>query len=610
MTSKIALKALVMLAGLTLAGPIVAQCIYIQNCELVWADEFDGTSVDINKWEFMLGDGSAYGIPGWGNNEKQYYRSQNATVANGELTITAKQESYGGKSYTSARLRTRYKGDWTYGRIEMRAKLPVTQGMWPAFWMLPTNSPYGGWAAGGEIDIMESKGSIPEQIHGTIHYGGEWPDNTYSGNTTNLAAGTATNWHVYAVEWQEGVIRWFVDGQLYSTKTNWYSTNGSYPAPFDVDFHLLLNLAVGGWFPGDPDQTTVFPQDYIIDYVRVYQEASGPAPAQIVFDDMEHANPFNNGWFEFNGGSTGGIGANTSDLPPSDGGSASLAAAWNASGGGYLGGFGRTNPMDISGQTHFSFWINPDANKDYNLEINIQEDDNGDNSITPAQDDEFQYVCRVSPTGPCAISGGGWQLVEIPISAFTLDRSYLYGGNGILDTTPTSQGGNGQLINMVFAIVSNSVYNASFRTDYWLFANQTPVVADIDIVPASQSNILHPHHDGSPSAINGLNDVIPVVVFSSSTTVGDPVDLDATDIAAGTVVFGPNQGAIAPGSTPTYNVDVDSDGLNDAQFEFLTGDSGISCADTDATVAGETTGGAAFTGNDSITADCDAQCHN
>ena len=136
MIRKIAQQALVILTGLTLAGPVFAQCVYIQDCELVWWDDFDGTSVDTNKWEFMIGDGSNYGLWRWGNNEKQYYRSQNATVANGELTITAKQEAFGGYQYTSARLRTRNKGDWTYGRMEMRAKLPVGQGMWPAFWML------------------------------------------------------------------------------------------------------------------------------------------------------------------------------------------------------------------------------------------------------------------------------------------------------------------------------------------------------------------------------------------------------------------------------------------------------------------------------------------
>lgn len=250
-----------------------AQCDMLPGCELVWADEFDGTSVNPTKWEFQTGDGSQYGIPGWGNNELQWYQANNATVANGMLTIQARQESAGGKSYTSARLRSRGRGDFLYGRFEMRARLPVGQGMWPAFWMLATDpSIYGVWAASGEIDIMESIGG--SQVYGTIHYGDTAPANVFSGTSTFVAGATA-GFHVYAVEWEPTEIRWYVDGQLYSTKTSWFSTGGPYPAPFNVDFHLLLNLAVGGNFPGNPNGSTVFPQDYVIDYVRVYQE---PAP--------------------------------------------------------------------------------------------------------------------------------------------------------------------------------------------------------------------------------------------------------------------------------------------------------------------------------------------
>jgi beta-glucanase (GH16 family) len=605
---KIAQQAVVILTGLTLAGPVFAQCIYITDCELVWSDEFNGTSVDTNKWEFMIGDGSAYGLWGWGNNELQYYRSQNATVANGELTITAKQESFGGKQYTSARLRTLNKGDWTYGRIEMRAKLPVGQGMWPAFWMLPSNSPYGGWAAGGEIDIMETVGHLPEQIHGTIHYGGEWPDNTSSGASTNLAPGTATDWHEYAIEWQAGIIRWYVDGQLHSTKTSWYSIGGSFPAPFDVDFHLLLNLAVGGEWPGSPNGSTVFPQDYIIDYVRVYQPSGNPSgPSEIVFDDMEHGDPSGNGWYAFNsaiGG--GGMGANFGDLPPSNGGTASIGAGWGSGGAtGYLGGFGRRNPMDISSMTHFSFWINPDAGQDYNLEINIQEDDNGDSVLTQSDDDEFQYVCHISPTGPCAVSGGGWQLVEIPINSFVPDNSHLYGGNDVLDPVPTSQGGNGQMLDVVTAIITNAGTVASFRTDYWLFENKnTAIAAVVDIEGSS----LHSHHNDE-NVSPYLDDMIPVVVFGASTLVGDPEDLDTDLIDAATLEFGPGMGGISPSHPPEFNLDVNSDGLDDARFQFLMSDSGFTCSDDSGTLVGELTTGDLFQGSDSFTSNCNAQCH-
>jgi len=259
------------LGGLALAGPVSAQCVYIADCELVWADEFDGTAVDTSKWEFMIGDGSAYGIPGWGNNELQYYTPSNAAVAGGALTITAREEWVGGKPYTSARLRSLNKGDWTYGRFEMRARLPVTQGMWPAFWMLPSNSPYGGWAAGGEIDIMESKGSEPETIHGTIHYGDQFPGNTFSGNTTNIAPGTATDWHVYAVEWFPDRMDFYVNEEKYFSFEN--EGTGWEVWPCDNPHYLILNLAIGGTGGGQQGiDKSVFPQRMEVDYVRVYQE--------------------------------------------------------------------------------------------------------------------------------------------------------------------------------------------------------------------------------------------------------------------------------------------------------------------------------------------------
>jgi beta-glucanase (GH16 family) len=280
------------------SSPVQAQCVELRNCELVWSDEFDGTAVDTTKWSFQRGDGSEVNLPsGWGNNEQQWYTENNATVANGYLTITARKESVqAGFNFTSARLRSFRKGDWAYGRFEMRAKMPVGKGLWSAFWMLSTNREYGGWAASGELDIVEYLGSDPDEIFGTIHYGGEWPNNTFSGTPYKLPEGSfAQDFHVFAIEWEEGEIRWYVDDILYGTKTEWFSSAAPFPAPFDKKMHLLLNLAVGGDLPGAPDANTQFPAEYVIDYVRVYQEGE-PSAVNINagFNDAWY-NPATNG---------------------------------------------------------------------------------------------------------------------------------------------------------------------------------------------------------------------------------------------------------------------------------------------------------------------------
>jgi len=241
---------------------------------LVWQDEFNGSTIDGTKWGFEVNGG------GGGNNELQYYtaRAENASVANGVLSIKALKERFcstdGCRDYTSARLRTLNKGDWLYGRIEARIKLPGGQGLWPAFWMLPSDSVYGGWAASGEIDIMEAVNAGAaggNTVYGTLHYGGSWPNNTNSGKPFVPASSILNDFHVYAVEWEAGVIRHYVDGTLYNTQTQWWSSGGAFPAPFDKRFHILLNVAVGGNWPGAPNGATTFPQRMDVDYVRVYQ---------------------------------------------------------------------------------------------------------------------------------------------------------------------------------------------------------------------------------------------------------------------------------------------------------------------------------------------------
>lgn len=241
--------------------------------ELVWQDEFDAPEIDLTKWEHEVN------AHGGGNNELQYYtdHSKNSYIENSTLVIEAIRENYTGpegtREYTSARLRTRNKGDWKYGRFDIRAKLPFGQGLWPAIWMLPTDWVYGGWPLSGEIDIMELLGHEPGRVYGTIHYGESWPVNSHSGGNLTLPfGGFHLDFHVFTVEWDTTEIRWYMDGEHYHTETDWFTSSADYPAPFDQRFHILLNVAVGGNWPGDPDHTTYFPQRMYVDYVRVYKK--------------------------------------------------------------------------------------------------------------------------------------------------------------------------------------------------------------------------------------------------------------------------------------------------------------------------------------------------
>ncbi len=272
-----------------------------QNWTLVWADEFQGDALDTEKWSYMIGDGTEYGIPGWGNNEKQYYREQNVTVSNGKLHVTAKQEPFGGKPYTSGRIRSLEKGDWTYCRVKFLAKMPKGKGLWAAVWMLPSHTDYGGWAQSGELDIMEYLGDETTIVHGTLHFGGEWPNNQSKGTHFEIDGwGFDRDYHEFVMEWEEGEIRWYVDGEIYQTQGegDWQSSAAPFPAPFDKSFHLLINLAVGGNWPGDPDGTTQFPQEMTLEYIRVYEEGGTGIPEEEYEGnnsfrlEQNHPNPF------------------------------------------------------------------------------------------------------------------------------------------------------------------------------------------------------------------------------------------------------------------------------------------------------------------------------
>jgi beta-glucanase (GH16 family) len=244
---------------------------------LVWSDEFNGTNgsaPDSTKWTLETGGN------GWGNNELEYYtnRTENAHQQDGNLVITATAENYTGpdsvtRSYTSARLKTQAKFEQAYGKFEARIKIPAGQGIWPAFWMLGNDVNSAGWPTCGELDIMENVGFEPSIVHGSMHGPGYSGGNPLTASYS-LSGGQAfsSDFHVYAVEWETNTVRFYVDGNLFATQTNASMPSGGRWV-FDHPFFLLLNVAVGGNWPGAPNGTTQFPQSMLVDYVRVYKKS-------------------------------------------------------------------------------------------------------------------------------------------------------------------------------------------------------------------------------------------------------------------------------------------------------------------------------------------------
>lgn len=241
---------------------------------LTWEDNFDTDgAVNASNWAFEIGDGTAQGIPGWGNNELQYYtdREENVVVEDGMLKITAIQEQFEGRNYTSGRILTRGLFEQSYGRFEARIKLPWGQGIWPAFWMLGDNSDGTvSWPQIGEIDIMENRGSEPTIMHGTVHgpgySGGESIGKSYELSNSRFDS----EFHVFGIEWGPDYINYYVDDVLYNQITP-EDVTGDWVFN-DNPFYIILNVAVGGSFPGNPNSNTVFPQTMYVDYVRVYAE--------------------------------------------------------------------------------------------------------------------------------------------------------------------------------------------------------------------------------------------------------------------------------------------------------------------------------------------------
>jgi beta-glucanase (GH16 family) len=233
--------------------------------QLVWSDEFDGNSINSANWSYDIG------ANGWGNQELQNYTSSpdNSYLQDGKLIIKAVQS--GPNNYSSSRLKSINLQEYQYGRIDVRAVLPVGQGIWPAIWMLGANFDEIGWPDCGEIDIMELVGHQPNRVYGTAHWGADPSQHQYQSGTIALPSGQTFDeeFHVFSIEWQEDEIRWLMDDEVYHTVNP--STVGSQPYPFNQPFFFILNVAVGGVWPGYPDETTLFPVYMAVDYVRVYQ---------------------------------------------------------------------------------------------------------------------------------------------------------------------------------------------------------------------------------------------------------------------------------------------------------------------------------------------------
>jgi len=231
--------------------------------QMIWQDEFIGNTINTDYWNFNIGSG------GWGNNELEYYRSENAWVADDVLTIEARNENYSGSFYTSARLKSEGEFSFQYGRVDIRALLPKGQGIWPALWMLGDNLNSVGWPACGEIDIMELVGGSggDNKVHGTIHYSNN--GHVYTGGSITLASGIfADAYHVFSIIWDETSIKWYENDNLF------YEINITDPtmSEFHQKFWFILNVAVGGNWPGNPNTSTVFPQRMKVDYIRVFQK--------------------------------------------------------------------------------------------------------------------------------------------------------------------------------------------------------------------------------------------------------------------------------------------------------------------------------------------------
>lgn len=237
-----------------------------EGMQLVFAEEFEGETLDEKVWNIQTGDGCP-DLCGWGNQELQYYKKDNISFKEGNLVITAKKETSVTRDYSSSRINTEGKFAFTYGRIDIRATTPRGKGMWPAVWMLGENIREVGWPKCGEVDIMEMVGGEETKVYGTVHWDNAGSYASYGGKLENITNPLNNAYHVFSITWDEKFIRWYLDDKEFHV----IDITPTELNEFKKDFHLLINLAVGGLFSGNPDNGTQFPQYFLIDYVRVFQ---------------------------------------------------------------------------------------------------------------------------------------------------------------------------------------------------------------------------------------------------------------------------------------------------------------------------------------------------
>ncbi|MCX6182497.1 MAG: family 16 glycosylhydrolase [Bacteroidetes bacterium] len=404
---------------------------YSQSCNgnLVWSDEFDSTALNLSKWAYQTGDGCP-SLCGWGNSEMESYTnsSNNTYIVNGVLNIKAIKQTIGSSSFSSAKLITKGLYSRMYGRFEARMRMPAGAGLWPAFWMLNNTS---NWPTSGEIDIMEYRGDQTNITQGTLHYGSKYPNNQHDGGSYNYSKGLDQDFHIYAVEWTADDIKWYFDGVLFKTETK--SPNSLNPAsnsstvwPWNNNFYILLNLAVGGWFTGvtDANNVVLTKANFEIDYVRVY-DLDNSSIAQVAYNGTSYPIPgkieCENYDIKCGGAYYDVDGSNNGGQYRTDG--VDIENCTDA-GGGYNVGY-----SDVNEWMEYTVSIAKAAN--YDVDLRLASGGNSSSSVS-------LNVDGTNVTGNVAVSNtGGWQtwknytVKNIPLTAGAHVVRWVFGGANV-----------------------------------------------------------------------------------------------------------------------------------------------------------------------------------